>query len=149
MTQAIRTILLLLGLAALVICLSIMAIGPGSTAHFGEMAFDLATGSSNPSSGPWPPSMDSELRFYAPFFGTYGLMLIHMARSWPRFEFFVPVVMGLFFIGGIGRLISHFVVGAPHPFFTLLMAIELALPILTVELWRRIRAERRANAGSK
>jgi hypothetical protein len=149
MTQAIRTILLLLGLAALVICLSIMAMGPTATAHFSEMTFDLATGSSNPPSGPWPPTMDSELRFYAPFFGTYGLMLIHMARSWPRFEFFVPVVMGLFFIGGIGRLVSYFAVGAPHPFFTLLMAIELALPILTIELWRRIRAEARASVGSK
>jgi hypothetical protein len=146
MTQALRFILFTLGLVAVLICLSIMAFGAGATAHMGEMGFDLLSGSSHPPSGPWPASMDSELRFYAPFWGTYGLLLIYMARTWPRYEFFVPFVMALFFLGGIGRLISYFAIGAPHPFFALLMVVELALPILTIELWRRIRAEMGSSA---
>jgi hypothetical protein len=40
-------------------------------------------------------------------------------------------------VGGAGRAFSWLVVGAPHPFFLLLMTIELALPPLLVLLWWR------------
>jgi hypothetical protein len=40
-------------------------------------------------------------------------------------------------VGGAGRAFSLLVFGAPHPFFLLLMTIELALPPLLVLLWWR------------
>ncbi len=147
MTRVLRFGLLALGISAILIFASIMILGAGATARLGETGFDLLTQTTHPSAGPWPASMDSELRFYAPFWGTYGIMLVYMSRTWPRYEFFVPFVSGLFFIGGIGRLISYFAVGTPHPFFTTLMVIELVLPVVFIDLWRRIR-QVKSSAGS-
>jgi hypothetical protein len=49
----------------------------------------------------------------------------------------------VFFAGGVGRAISHLSVGTPHPFFTVLMAIELLLPPVLVLLWLAARRQRR------
>jgi hypothetical protein len=51
----------------------------------------------------------------------------------------VPWLAGVFFLGGIGRLISWMAVGAPHPFFLSLMAAELGLPLILIFLWLRVR----------
>ena len=49
----------------------------------------------------------------------------------------MPGLAAVFFVGGAGRAFSCLAVGAPHPFFLLLMTIELALPPLLVLLWWR------------
>jgi hypothetical protein len=36
------------------------------------------------------------------------------------------LMLGIFLLGGIGRVISYFAVGAPHPLFVVLMWIEVA-----------------------
>ena len=141
MIAAIRVLLAVLGIAAIAICLSIVLFGPSWTAGFSEGQFDWLTGSVHPSSGPWPPTMDSELRFYAPFWGAYGVALLAVARDLPTKLQFVPPLAGLFFVGGAGRAISYCVVGPPHPFFTLLMAIELLLPLVLLGLWHGARTE--------
>ena len=66
MILALRILNAILGLAAVAICLSIVVYGPANTANFSETLFDTLTGSSYPLTGPWPATMDSELRFYAP-----------------------------------------------------------------------------------
>jgi len=81
MILALRILNAILGLAAVAICLSIVVYGPANTANFSETLFDTLTGSSYPLTGPWPATMDSELRFYAPFWGAYGLVLISVARD--------------------------------------------------------------------
>ena len=139
MIATLRLLHVLLGVAAVAICLSIVFLGPAATAGFSESLFDALTGSSHPGSGAWPPTMDSELRFYAPFWGAYGLALLHIARRLPATLGWVPPAAALFFAGGVGRAISYVAVGAPHPFFVLLMAIELLLPAAFLVLWRMAR----------
>lgn len=84
--------------------------------------------------------MDSELRFYATLWGAYGVVLLRAARGLPRTLPQAPWLAAVFFSGGVGRLISLLTVGAPHPVFTLLMTIELTLPILMILLWLGARA---------
>ncbi len=118
MIAALRLLHLALGVAAIAICLLIVFVGPSWTAGFFEARFDWLTGSAHSPTGPWPATMDSELRFYAPLWGAYGLALLAVARDLPAKLRLVPPLAALFFIGGVGRAISHVTVGPPHPFFT-------------------------------
>ncbi len=67
-------------------------------------------------------------------------MVLRTALSLPRRLAQVPWLAAIFFAGGVGRGLSRISVGAPHPFFTVLMAIELALPGLLALLWLGVRA---------
>lgn len=87
------------------------------------------------------PNDDSELRFYSVFFVAYGIVLIQTAGNLMRHGHRIPILLGLFFAGGIARLLSLFMVGQPHALFLLLMAFELILPPLLYLCWRRIKAK--------
>ena len=80
--------------------------------------------------------MDSELRFYAALFVGFGLLCVRVARNLAQHGGDIPWLMLAFFSGGVGRALSWISVGAPHPFFLLLMATELVLPPVIVLLWR-------------
>lgn len=133
MLPILRILLALLGLSAIAICLSIMLTGAAPTAAMAESMFGGASGDL------WPATMDSELRFYAPFWGSYGVLLILAALNPAKRGGWVPWLAAVFFAGGIGRLISLFAVGWPHPAFVVLMAIELLLPPLLIWLWLGVR----------
>lgn len=141
MITTLRLLQIALGAAAVAICFSIIILGPAATAGASEALFDTLSGTKHASTGAWPPTMDSELRFYAPFWGAYGLVLIYVARRLPATLGWVAPMAALFFAGGVGRVISYLAVGAPHPFFALLMVIELVLPVLFVSLWQIARAK--------
>ena len=141
MALALRILLAVLGVSAILIALSILFLGAASTAGVAEAGYDALTGHRYPATGAWPPTMDSELRFYAPFWGTYGILLLAAARDLPRWLKFVPGLAAVFFAGGVGRALSLATVGAPHPVFALLMAVELILPPILVLLWYAIRRE--------
>ena len=136
MLSVLRVLLIILGVSAIAICLSIVFFGPGDTAQISELTFDALIGRDGPLSGRWPATMDSELRFYAPFWGAYGVILIAVARDLARLGRWVPWLALLFFAGGLGRAISWATTGAPHPFFLFLMTIELVLPPILIVLWR-------------
>ena len=144
MIAALRLLHAILGVAAVAICLSIVILGPAATAGLSETLFDALTGTPHPASGVWPATMDNELRFYAPFWGAYGLVLLHVARRLPATLSWIPPTAALFFVGGVGRAISWYAVGAPHPFFLLLMAIELVLPAIFLALWQMAKTSGRA-----
>jgi hypothetical protein len=91
--------------------------------------------------GAWPPTTDSELRFYAALWGAYGFILIAVARDLRAMLHYVPLLAATFFVGGAGRALSYFQVGPPHPFFVFLMVIELVLPIIFLMLWFRVRSQ--------
>jgi len=135
MLSVLRILLIVLGVSAIAICLSIVMLGPSVTASSSEHLYNALTGWRGPMSPVWPPTMDSELRFYAPFWGAYGILLIVVARDPPRLGRWVPWLALLFFAGGVGRAISWLAVGPPHPFFLLLMAIELVTPPILAALW--------------
>lgn len=86
------------------------------------------------------PNDDSELRFYSVFFVAYGVILFQTARDLTRHGHRLPLLLGLFFLGGIARLLSYLTVGQPHALFMLLMTIELAMPPLLYCFWKISRA---------
>lgn len=135
MLPTLRILLALLGLSAVAICLSILLTGAAATANLAESLFGGASGDL------WPATMDSELRFYAPFWGSYGILLILAALSPARRSGWIPWLAAVFFMGGVGRLISLFAVGWPHPAFVVLMAIELVLPPVLIWLWLGVRKQ--------
>ena len=139
--NVLRILLVILGTSAIVISLSVFLAGPTPTASFFESTYNAFTGANAALTGPWPPTMDSELRFYAPFWGAYGVALLAIASDLSRYRRLLVLAISLFFIGGLGRFISWITIGAPHPFFTLLMAIELILPVLIIGIWLPARSQ--------
>jgi hypothetical protein len=135
MLQALRLFLVVLGTSAIAIALSIFVLGAEATASMAEAVFVAVSGWRGPPSERWPPTMDSELRFYAALWGAYGVVVLRTAWGLPRTLSRTPWIAAVFFAGGVGRSLSRVGVGAPHPFFTLLMIIELTLPVLLILLW--------------
>jgi hypothetical protein len=135
MRGLLRFLLYALGASAVAIAVAIFVLGAGATAHAFEAAFDAISGP-HPGEGAWPAVMDSELRFYAVLWGAYGLLLIAVARHIEARGRWLPWLALVFFLGGIGRLLSLVLVGPPHQVFVLLMGLELVLPPVIVLVWR-------------
>lgn len=83
--------------------------------------------------------IDGEFRFYSVFWIAYGCILLHAARHLDKMLNWVPLLAGLFFMGGIGRVLSIVQYGEPHLLFQILLAIELVLPVVIMGLWLSIR----------
>jgi len=143
MLLALRFCLIVLGASAITIALSILLVGAEATAATAEGVFNTVSRWRGPPGEHWPPTMDSELRFYAALWGAYGIVLLRAAWGVPRTLPQAPWLAAIFFAGGVGRVLSRVTVGAPHPFFTLLMVIELSLPVLITLLWLGARARLR------
>lgn len=78
------------------------------------------------------PSVDSEMRFFAAWYATAGVVVL---LSVPRVEAskaVVRVVSAAVFVAGCGRLLSWATVGKPHGGLVVLMVIELALPLVLI-----------------
>jgi hypothetical protein len=144
--ETLRFLLAVLGVTALLIALSNLLLGPGFTAGAAERAFDAFTGWQGPSSAPWQPTMDNELRFYSALWGGYGIAMLATARNLDAYLRFVPWLAVVFFVGGVGRAISWVQVGAPHPLFLNLMAIELIVPPIFLLLYVLARMATTANS---
>lgn len=128
-----------IGFAALIIGLSIFLFGPQAVGA----AFSCALAALHGGEA-IPPSLggadiDSEMRFYAVFWFAYGAIVVATARGLDRHAARVLPLLGLFFAGGVGRLLSIAAYGWPHPLFVSLMTIELAAPPLLFVLWRASR----------
>jgi hypothetical protein len=134
MTVLLRVLVGGLGFAGVLIGAAIMVAGAGAVGASAEGVFNAISGSSE-LSPPWPATMDSELRFYAALFVGFGLLCLRAARNPAQHGKDVPWLMLAFFAGGLGRALSWVSVGAPHPFFLTLMAVELALPPIILMLW--------------
>jgi hypothetical protein len=135
--RILQILLTALGLAAIAISLMIYLLGQAAV-NLVAAGFDALTGQAAPEIT-ISPTMDSEMRFYAVFWFTYGAVLIWVARGLSQRIQFVPLLAALFFAGGVGRVLSQLMVGPPHPAFTVLMAIELVLPVVFVGLYLRLK----------
>jgi hypothetical protein len=51
---------------------------------------------------------------------------------------YITLLAGVFFVGGIGRLLAVLIDGAPHPFYVAMLVLELALPPLMVVVATRV-----------
>ena len=124
-----------IGLAAILIGSSIALIGIERTGQFFVWVLSWVR-DSGPLTDLGQPNDDSELRFYSVFFVAYGALLVQAARNPVKYARHIPVLLALFFAGGIVRVISYTQVGSPHDLFILLMAIELLMPIVLYICWR-------------
>lgn len=124
----------LLGLAALVIGGMDFVIGPDATAGTFASLLSVAAPGTPRLTGLSGADIDSEMRFYAALWMAYGAAALWVARALPARMELLRVMLGVFWLGGLGRLISYFAVGAPHPLFVLLMWIEIALPPVLIAL---------------
>lgn len=82
------------------------------------------------------PNVDGEIRTLAPFFVAYGVLVFMTAKHLRTHLYYVPYLLAVFFMAGIGRLISYVNVGTPHPLFMILLGIELGAPILLFAFYR-------------
>lgn len=111
------------GLRIVLVLLAVVATSAGT--------LTVLTGSSTVlSSGTVSPSVDSELRFYAAWYVGVGLVL-----AWTAFHVEVAgtvlrSVCGVLLLGAVGRSVSLVMVGRPHPVYLVLLAIEVALPVV-------------------
>jgi hypothetical protein len=122
-----------LGTAALVIGAMIFMFGPAFT---GDL---FASGLSLFAPVPRPVQLggvdvDSEMRFYAVLWAAFGFVMIRVSQSLPRRIVLAQATLGVFFAGGLGRVISTITLGPPHPLFQVLMWIELIAPLILAPL---------------
>jgi hypothetical protein len=134
-SRILSVLMILLGVSAILIGLSVFLAGAAQTGGMTAQLFDQLTGHAHGRSGLTGPTIDSELRFYAPFWIVYGAVLIATARNLGAHLGRVPGLAALFFAGGVGRALAWLQSGPPHPAFVMLMATELGLPIVFLALW--------------
>lgn len=118
--RLLRWFLTLFGLVCVCIALAHIAFGPASI----------------PGSVPVNATMDSEDRFYASLFLSFGLAHVWAAQDLSRRAGLVLALQATFFVGGLARIVSLFAAGPPIPLFIFLGALELLVPPL-VWWWLR------------
>lgn len=84
-------------------------------------------------------TVDSHVRFMGPVFAGYGLGWLDAAASPEPDLDRMRVLAGLMALGGVGRLATRGTVGRPHRFHDLLLAVELAAPLVVEAVGRRER----------
>lgn len=137
--KVLRFSLLFLGLSAVGIGLSIIGFGPDKTVRFFASVVELFGATNTPISDFNSVNVDNEFRFYAVFWVAYGGFLIQTSQNILKYSQRIPFLLGLFFLGGLGRLLSYFAYGLPHTLFTVLLVIELVLPTILYLLWRIVK----------
>jgi Domain of unknown function (DUF4345) len=75
-------------------------------------------------------TVDSRERFYAAIFFGFGAACVWLARQSPIPPSPVRWAAGIFFAGGLGRVVSLAVHGRPHWFQVVLLVVELILPVV-------------------
>ncbi|MFD6858206.1 DUF4345 domain-containing protein [Rhodococcus sp. NPDC060090] len=82
-------------------------------------------------------TVDSHVRFMGPVFAGYGLGWLDAAAHPEPDLNRMRVLAGLMALGGVGRLVTRSALGRPHRFHDLLLAVELAAPVV-VEMSARL-----------
>jgi len=119
--------------------LSFFVLGP--TITFSLLAELSAPLLNNPApiTGMGTPNVDGEIRTLAPFLIAYGILVFLEAKHLRTHLYYLPHLLAVFFAAGIGRTISYFMTGAPHPLFLyILLGIELGAPILLYLIYKLV-----------
>jgi Domain of unknown function (DUF4345) len=122
MRRALIAVLTLGGIAAVLIGLTHIALGPSSI----------------PGSVPVNATMDSEDRFYATLFVGYGIAMLWCVRAIDRRALCIRFLAGLLFASGISRVVSMVAVGPPNLLFQVLTGVEFVVPVLVWWLLRGV-----------
>lgn len=92
-------------------------------------------------SGAVEATIDNELRFFSVFWLAYGGFCFWTSRNIQEQRIFVPIIALIFFMGGVGRLVSTILVGPPASILVPAMVLELVLPIVIYVLYRKLYKE--------
>lgn len=84
-------------------------------------------------------TVDNELRFFSMFWLAYGAFCFWIARNLKEQLFLVPFVALVFFLGGVGRLISTLVIGPPASALIGAMVLEFVVPVAVYVIYRNVR----------
>jgi len=84
------------------------------------------------------PTVDNELRFFSMFWVAYGAFCFWVARNIKEQYFFVPCIALVFFLGGVGRLVSTLSVGSPASILIPAMILEFVFPIVIYVVYRKL-----------
>jgi hypothetical protein len=79
---------------------------------------------------PFSASVDSELRFFAAWYATAGVLLLRSVAAIEAHRATIVAVSAAFFVAACGRALSLVAAGPPHPLYLVLMVIEFALPAI-------------------
>jgi hypothetical protein len=90
------------------------------------------------SSGAVEATVDNELRFFSVFWIAYGAFCFWVARNIQEQKMFIPLIAAVFFLGGIGRLISILLMGPPSSILIPPMIFELVMPIVMYVIYRKL-----------
>lgn len=85
--------------------------------------------------------VDGQIRSLAPFLIGYGILLFLAAKHLRTHIYYVPHLMAIFFAAGLGRMISFMAQGDPHPFFILLLGVELGTPVIILLVYKAVVAK--------
>ena len=85
-------------------------------------------------------SIVNELRFLSIFWIAFGFFCLSISKSLDGNRKYIPYIALIFFVSGIGRLISWISVGEPITLFMGVMVLELTLPILILGLFLKTKA---------
>lgn len=83
-------------------------------------------------------TVDSHVRFMGPVFAGYGLGWLDTVSAAEPDLGRMRLLAGLMALGGVGRLVTRATVGRPHRFHDLLLAVELAAPVVVEILGRQV-----------
>jgi len=90
------------------------------------------------SAGAVEATVDNELRFFAVFWLAYGGFCFWVAKNIVEQNYFIPVIASVFFLGGLGRLISMLTIGSPASILIPAMFLEFFIPIVIFILYRKL-----------
>lgn len=111
--------------------ISLFFIGPDTTFSLLQQFSAPILNSSAPITGMTNPNADGEIRTLSPFLIAYGVLVFLEAKHLRTHLYYVPHLLAIFFFSGIGRALSYFMTGAPHPvFINILLSLELGAPIV-------------------
>ncbi|MBF9352060.1 hypothetical protein BKG80_08180 [Mycobacteroides chelonae] len=75
-------------------------------------------------------STDSQERFFSGLFAVYGAAWIWVARRSPIPGTAIRFLAAGLLVGGLGRVASLIDSGQPHPFWIVMLAVEILIPAL-------------------
>ncbi|MEL6473429.1 MAG: DUF4345 family protein [Pseudomonadota bacterium] len=136
-------ILIVLGLVVAAASLSTFFLGAADTARIIERGYTWAAVQLGHAdiqcyTAFYPAGSEGTHRALAPLWFLFGTALLSTGWDLDGRADLVPVLSSILFMGGAGRAMAYVDTGAPHPAFVVLMALELALPIVIMTFWSRI-----------
>ncbi len=136
MKHLLSFLLILFGVVVACIAASMILTGPDATGNLFARIVSSIFNTDPVLTGLGNANADSELRFYSAFFFVYGLFVVKVGSNLNEYTNWVPPIIGVFFLGGLARLLSYYLIGEPHIFFQVLLALELLLPPLFFGIWK-------------